>query len=172
MRNPGSPPPDFAALNPGDNGPGLYETALLPRQRLRRLLLSRQLLLLCRRARVHEGNRSTPRRSRRHRSHGGRRRLRCGWWRGVTLALLKRSQAGYIALVLFERLREGVAAGAVSHEIEFLGARRIGNRFERRSPRIGNRPWRQAVDDIGVVGGCLFDLAAQNGPAECALTTY
>src|ERR1700730_17290289 len=114
---------------------------LLPR--LSRWLLQR---------RTHHGGRGA--------AHGGgRRRVRWGRLRAVALGLLKRTQAGDVALVLFERLRESVATGAVSNKIEFLGACRIGSRVERRAARISNRPRRKAVDCIGVVGRYLLNLA-------------
>ena len=53
--------------------------------------------------------------------------------------------------MLVKRFGKHVAAGAVGNEIEFLGARRIGNGFERRHARIGDRSGRKTVNHISVV---------------------
>ena len=64
-----------------------------------------------------------------------------------------------VFLMLVERLGEGVAAGPVGDEIEILRARGIGDRLHRRLAGIGDRPGRQTVDDVGVVGRRLIEFA-------------
>src|SRR4029077_12088862 len=59
-----------------------------------------------------------------------------------------------------------MTAGAVGGEEQVAGARRIRRRLERGAAWIGDRPRRQAVDDIGVVRCRLLDLAALDRPAE------
>ena len=81
-----------------------------------------------------------------------------GLRRFLGLLLLERPPAGDILVVLFERRGEDVAAGAVGDEIEIVGLGRIGDRFERGTAGIGDRPRRQAVDDVGVVGRRLVDV--------------
>ena len=76
--------------------------------------------------------------------------------------------AGHVALVAFQRIGEGVAAGAVGHEVEVLGARRVGDRLQRRSARIGDRPGGQPLDHVGVVGSRPLDLGAQDAAPEGA----
>src|SRR5262245_51397657 len=71
--------------------------------------------------------------------------------------------------MLVVALGEGMSAGVVGHEIEFLRARRIGGGLDRGAPRIGNRPGRQAVDDISVVGRRLRYLALGERMAERSL---
>ena len=95
-----------------------------------------------------------------------RRRLRRSRLRRL---LLDHAQPRHVLLVLLVVVGEGVAAGAVGDEKQFLGARRIGGGFERGAARIGDRPRRQPVDDIGVVGRRLLDLVALDRPPERAL---
>ena len=64
---------------------------------------------------------------------------------------------------------EGVAAGAVGHEVELSGARGIGRGFKRGATRIGDRAGRQSIDLIGVVRRRLIDLALHDRTAERAL---
>src|SRR5262249_27299407 len=71
--------------------------------------------------------------------------------------------------MLVVALGEGVSAGAVGHEIEFLRARRVGGGLDRGATRIGNRPGRQAVDDVSVVGRRLAYLVLVERMAEYSL---
>src|SRR5258708_15157920 len=79
---------------------------------------------------------------------------------------------GGLALVLYGLCGKGVPAGAIGDEIKFLSARRIGDRFKSRPARISDRPWREALDNVGIVGRVLLDLAFEDGPAERALAAY
>ena len=87
----------------------------------------------------------------------------------ILLIGFHRAQPRDIFLMLLVGLRKSMAAGAVGDEIEFARARRIGRGFERGAAGIGDRSGRQAVDDIGVVGRRLLDLAFHDRPAERAL---
>src|SRR5712672_998755 len=82
----------------------------------------------------------------------GRRR-----WSGVA-AVLDHAQARDVLQVLIVGLGKGMSAGAVGDEKDFLGARRVGGGLDRCAAGIGDRPRRQALDDIGVVGRGLGDV--------------
>ena len=84
------------------------------------------------------------------------------------LLVLDCTQARDILHVLIVGLSEGVSAGAVGHEIELLRTRRIGGGLDRGATGIGNRPGRQAVDDIRVIGRGLGNLALGQRVAERA----
>ncbi len=62
-----------------------------------------------------------------------------------------------------------MAAGAVGHEIKLLGTRRVGGGLDRGAAGIGDRPGRQTVDEIGVVGRRLGELTLGERMAERAL---
>ena len=142
------PPEATSSIVPRPAGPGTH-----PRRPLRRRRL-------CRRGRwVGVG-----RRARR-----GRRRIVSRLDRIVLNLLFHRAQLGDVLLVLVVGVAEGVAAGAVGDEEQIAGARRIGGGFQRGPPRIGDRPRRQAVNHIGVVGRRLLDFAALDRPAQRAL---
>ncbi|CEG08267.1 hypothetical protein BN961_01681 [Afipia felis] len=59
--------------------------------------------------------------------------------------------------------------GAIGHEIEITRARGVGGRFQRGTPRIGDRARRQSLNDVGVVRRRLLDLAALDRPSERTL---
>ncbi len=99
----------------------------------------------------------------------GRHAIHLGGLRGRT-ALLDLPPAGHVALMLLVGFGEGMAAGTVGHEVEVLRTRRVGNRLERRPPRIDDGPGRQAFDHIGIVGGRSLDLAAQDPATQGALS--
>ena len=82
--------------------------------------------------------------------------------------LLDLAPARDVLLVLVVGLGKDMAARAVGDEVEVLGAGRIGDRFKSGPARIGDRPRRQALDRIGVVGRRRVDLAAQDAAAERA----
>ncbi len=86
----------------------------------------------------------------------------CGRWRRA--ALLDHAQPRDVALMLLVVLRERMAAGAVGHEVELPRARRIGGRFDRRAPGIGDRPGRQAIDH----DRCCRASAVRDPPATAA----
>src|SRR5262249_36354244 len=61
--------------------------------------------------------------------------------------------------VLIVALREGVSSSSVGDKIQLLRARWIRGGFDRGTTGIGDGPGRQAVDDVGVIGRRLGDLA-------------
>src|SRR5262249_26999441 len=84
------------------------------------------------------GGRLRRRGRKRRRGRSGGRRCRRGARGFAPLLHLDRAETRDIALVLLEVLREGVAAGPVGDEEDFLGARRIGGGLERGAARIGD----------------------------------
>src|SRR4029453_9923042 len=99
-------------------------------------------------------------------------RSRCAWplcsRRPSLVVVLDCTQARDILHVLIVGLSEGVSAGAIGHEIELLRARWIGGGLDGGATGIGNRPGRQSVDDIRVIGRRLSDLALGQRMAERA----
>ena len=79
---------------------------------------------------------------------------------------------GDILEMLVERFGEGMAAGAVGDEIDFLRRRRIGDCLERGAPGIADRPRRQSGDDVSVVGSRLLQFRPGNRMAERALAEH
>src|SRR5688572_33181332 len=67
------------------------------------------------------------------------------------LRLLDLAPGGDVLVVLVERRSEGVAAGAVGHEIELLVRHRMHHGMQRVAARIGDRARRQALRQVGVV---------------------
>ena len=99
----------------------------------------------------------------------------CGVTSGASRSLASFSicaPARHVLQMLVERIGEDVAAGSVRDEIEVLAAGRIGDRLERRLARIGDRPRRQAVDDVGVVGRRLVELGLGDRVAERSLAEH
>jgi transposase len=86
--------------------------------------------------------------------------------RGAARLLLDAAQPRHILLVLLVAVGKGMPAGAVGHEIQLLGPRRIGGGFERGAAGVGDRPRRQPVDHVGVVGRRLLDLAPLDRPSQ------
>src|SRR6187455_835806 len=87
----------------------------------------------------------------------------CGprrWAPELHLAALAadRIPALHIGLVLLERLREHMAAGAVRHEVDRLRVLRIQHGCDAIAPRIGDRPKRQSRLAVGVVAGLRHQL--------------
>ncbi len=77
--------------------------------------------------------------------------------------------AGDVPVVLVERSGKGVAAGAVGDEVELVAARGCSTARQRRAAGIGDRPRRQPVDDVGVVGrSASADRSASAGGALAA----
>src|SRR6516162_9318484 len=83
--------------------------------------------------------------------------------------LFHRAKLCNVLLMLVVGLGEGVTAGAIGDEIEVAGARRVGGGLERGAAGIGDRPGRQAVDHIGIVGRGLGNFAALDWPPQRAL---
>src|SRR5690242_20013313 len=80
-------------------------------------------------------------------------------WNLILLIGFNRAQPCHVFLMLLVCLGEGMAAGAVRDEKQFPCAGRICRRLERRAARIGDRSWRQAVDNVGIVWRRVFDFA-------------
>src|SRR5882757_2791970 len=95
---------------------------------------------------------------------GGRRRLAGSLGGGIRLLLLQRPVAGDILVVVLQRRGKDMAAIAVGDEIEIVGLRRVGDRFQRRAARAGDRRRRQALDQIGVVRRLLVDVGLVDRP--------
>ena len=68
--------------------------------------------------------------------------------------------------MLVVAFRKGMAAGSVGHEVELLGAGRIGGCLDRSTAWIGDRPRRQRIDHVGVVWGWLFEIGPRERPPE------
>src|SRR5262249_39669244 len=85
-------------------------------------------------------------------------------------AMLNAPQAHDVLLMLCVVIRKNVAAGAIGNEIELLGACRICGSLERSSAGISDRPWRQTIDDISVIGCRLFNLAPQDRATQRTFT--
>src|SRR5262249_40353970 len=107
-----------------------------------------------------------PLRGRGCRAGGRRRRLSVRDRRLSSQVLLDRTQARDVLQVLVVALGKRVSTGAVGHEIEVLRARRIGGGLDRAATRVGDRPGRQAVDDVSIVGRRLRYLALGERMAE------
>src|SRR5437763_13716574 len=108
------------------------------------------------------------------REHGARtrrrgRRLRIRGWRLSLLLVLDRTQAGDIFHVLLVAFGKGVPAGSVGDEVKLLRASRTGGSLDGGTARIRDRPGRQTVDDVGVVGRRLGYLAFGQRMPERAL---
>src|SRR5262249_1944443 len=103
-----------------------------------------------------------------HRGSAGRRRQRRPCRRRLLL-LLDRPQPRDVLIVLLEIFRKRVPAGSVGNEKDLLGACGIGGRFERRTPWIGDRPRRQAIDSVGIVRCGLLDVAPRDRSTKGAL---
>src|SRR5207244_12012762 len=84
----------------------------------------------------------------------------------VFLLLLDLAKARDVLEVLVVGFGKDMPAGAVGDEEHLLGARRIGGGLDRGAAWIGDRPGRQAVDDVGVVGGGRVLFALGDGMAE------
>ena len=63
---------------------------------------------------------------------------------------------------------KGMSAGAIGDEEQVAGAGRIGGRLQRGAAGIGDRPRRQTLDHIGVVGRRLRDLGTLDRPPQRA----
>ena len=70
--------------------------------------------------------------------------------------------------MLIQSFRERMPAGSVGDKIEVLAPRRFGDGFQRRLAGVANRPRRQAVDDIGVIGRRLIEVGFRDAAAERA----
>src|SRR5438105_1789862 len=100
-------------------------------------------------------------------SQPGGRRIR--GWRLSLLLGLDRTQAGDIFHVLLVAFGKGVPAGSVGDEVKLLRASRTGGSLDGGTARIRDRPGRQTVDDVGVVGRRLGYLAFGQRMPERAL---
>ena len=76
---------------------------------------------------------------------------------------------GDIFLMLIQCFGERMPSGSVGDKIEVLAPCRIGDRFQRRLAWVANRPRRQALNDIGVIGRGLIEVGPGDAAAERAL---
>src|SRR5215471_2197915 len=109
------------------------------------------------------------RRERGARTRRRSRRLRIRRRRLSLLLVLDRTQAGDVFHVLLVAFGEGMPAGAVGDEVKLLRASRTGGSLDRGTARVRDRPGRQTVDDVGVVGRRLGYLAFGQRMPERAL---
>jgi hypothetical protein len=65
-----------------------------------------------------------------------------------------------------------MAAGPIRREVKLLRARGSGGSFDRGAARIGYRTRRQTIDDIGVVGRWLGNVASGEWPTKRSFAEY
>jgi len=78
--------------------------------------------------------------------------LRCGFWSGLSLGLLRLAVLLDLLRVLLQIGGEAAVAGCIAHKIKVIRLRRIDGRAQRGDAGVADGAGRQACMFVGVVG--------------------